>query len=231
MAFLRISNLNHSGPKNDSEKWHSILFGEKDIKSTETSSSQRIRWSFSRMTWEVIKSILVGGFFPPIWKICASQNGNLPQVGMKIKNNWNQHSVLLYTLRSKDFFQSLFCLSDFWATFTDPYHPWDWYIMFTTWAAFKTLMTFHYTDWFIGIIVLAYYNLTPYNWVVCHPFYQTTNQGEMITHLPDFYGKCRQIYHTWILMGEVFPTSCISKKDDEDGRGRFAASPRQVHEV
>ena len=27
-----------------------------------------------------------------------------------------------------------------------------------TWAAFKTLMTFHYTDWFIGILILAYYN-------------------------------------------------------------------------
>ena len=25
-------------------------------------------------------------------------------------------------------------------------------------AMFKTLMTFHYTDWFIGILLMAYYN-------------------------------------------------------------------------
>jgi len=29
----------------------------------------------------------VGGFFPPIWKICSSQWAHLPQVGVKIKNN------------------------------------------------------------------------------------------------------------------------------------------------
>ena len=27
----------------------------------------------------------------------------------------------------------------------------------------QTLMTFHYTDWFIGILILSYYNQSPYN--------------------------------------------------------------------
>ena len=44
------------------------------------------------------------------------------------------------------------------------------------WAAFKTLMTFHYTDWFIGILILAFI-IIPYNWVVHHLLYRTTNQG------------------------------------------------------
>ena len=32
------------------------------------------------------KGHLIGGFFPPIWKICASQIGNFPKIGVKIKN-------------------------------------------------------------------------------------------------------------------------------------------------
>ena len=33
--------------------------------------------------------VLVGGFNPPEKNI--SQNGNLPQIGVKIKNVWNHH--------------------------------------------------------------------------------------------------------------------------------------------
>ena len=33
---------------------------------------------------------LVGGF---IWKICASQIGSFPHLGVKITNNWNQHLI------------------------------------------------------------------------------------------------------------------------------------------
>ena len=40
-------------------------------------------------------------------------------------------------------------------------------------------LTFHYTDWSIGILILAYCN--PHIWVVYNPLYQTTNQGEMNT--------------------------------------------------
>ena len=36
------------------------------------------------------KSKLVGGFNPS-WKICSSKWVHLPQVGMKIKKNWNHH--------------------------------------------------------------------------------------------------------------------------------------------
>ena len=30
-------------------------------------------------------------WFQPLWKILYSQNGNLPQIGMKLKNIWNHH--------------------------------------------------------------------------------------------------------------------------------------------
>ncbi len=42
-------------------------------------------------------------------------------------------------------------------------------------ATFKTLMTFHYTDGFIGILILADYNPHIIGWY--HPLYQTTNWG------------------------------------------------------
>ena len=33
---------------------------------------------------------------PPIWKICASQIGSFPQIGMNIKSIWNHHPVRFY---------------------------------------------------------------------------------------------------------------------------------------
>ena len=57
-------------------------------------------------------------------------------------------------------------------------------VMNLIWAVMKTLLTFHYTGWLIGILILAYYNPL-YNWVVFHPLYQSTNQGELNTaHIP-----------------------------------------------
>ena len=37
--------------------------------------------------------------------------------------------------------------------------------------------TFHYTGWLIGILISWFIKNSPYNWVVFHPLYQTTNQG------------------------------------------------------
>ena len=40
-------------------------------------------------------------------------------------------------------------------------------------------MTFHCTDWIIGILILAYYIpiYSLYNWVEFHPLYNQTNEG------------------------------------------------------
>ncbi len=44
----------------------------------------------------------------------------------------------------------------------------------SNWATFNTLMTFHSTDWFIGILIMAYY--PPYRtW--SNPLYTTNNQS------------------------------------------------------
>ncbi len=43
------------------------------------------------------------------------------------------------------------------------------------WATFRTLLTFHYTDWFIGILIMVYYN--PYRTGQYNPLYTTNNQG------------------------------------------------------
>ena len=40
-------------------------------------------------------STLSGWWFQPIWKILYSQNGNLPQIRVKIKNLWNHHLVII----------------------------------------------------------------------------------------------------------------------------------------
>ena len=40
------------------------------------------------------EQILSSWWFQPIWKILYSQNGNLPQIGVKTKNIWNHHPVL-----------------------------------------------------------------------------------------------------------------------------------------
>ncbi len=50
------------------------------------------------------------------------------------------------------------------------------------WAVIKTLVTlsFHYTEWFVGIL-MSWLILIPiislYNWTVCHPLCNPTNQG------------------------------------------------------
>ena len=46
---------------------------------------------------------LVGGFFPPIWKICWSNWKSSPIFGVKIKNLWNHHLVI-----------SVLCIPKFW---------------------------------------------------------------------------------------------------------------------
>ena len=49
----------------------------------------------------------------------------------------------------------------------------------SNWATFKTLMTFHYTDWFMGILIVTViipYN--PYNpWIVHTPLYYPANNN------------------------------------------------------
>ena len=42
-------------------------------------------------SFKIARSLLSSWWFQPIWKILYSQNGNLPQVGMKIKNIWNHN--------------------------------------------------------------------------------------------------------------------------------------------
>ena len=37
------------------------------------------------------------------------------------------------------------------------------------------------TDWWIGILLIAYLLQSPYNWVGCHPLYTANNQGELFT--------------------------------------------------
>ncbi len=44
-----------------------------------------------------------------------------------------------------------------------------------TWAVIKTLMTSHYTDWFIGIVRMTWYN--PYITGQFHPLYTLNSQG------------------------------------------------------
>ena len=54
---------------------------------------------------EMELSIFASLWFQPSWKILVkmgiSQNGNLPQIGMKIKNHWNHHPVWLVCKRWK----------------------------------------------------------------------------------------------------------------------------------
>ena len=45
-------------------------------------------------------------------------------------------------------------------------------------ATFKTLMTFHCTDWFIGILIIASYT-SLYKWVVFHPLYIQLPSGKL----------------------------------------------------
>ena len=44
----------------------------------------------------------------------------------------------------------------------EPKDPWDTteneHVLLPIWATKKTLITFHYTGWFIGILIMAYYN-------------------------------------------------------------------------
>ena len=43
-----------------------------------------------RVAWQIFSS----WWFQSIWKICSSNWGSFPQVGMKIKDMWNHHPVL-----------------------------------------------------------------------------------------------------------------------------------------
>ena len=49
------------------------------------------------------------------------------------------------------------------------------------WATFKTRMTFHYTDWFMGILMMAYCN--PYLTRSCNPPFTANNQGFLVSAL------------------------------------------------
>ena len=67
----------------------------------------------------------------------------------------------------------------------------------------KKTPTFHYTGWLIGILLMVYYNAL-YNWVVCHPLYNPTNQGffhcstnvcqviQVVTQLDSLFGGLQQ---------------------------------------
>ena len=41
--------------------------------------------------WSFLLPIKTSWWFQPIWKILYSQIGSFPQIGMNIKNAWNQH--------------------------------------------------------------------------------------------------------------------------------------------
>ena len=45
----------------------------------------------------------------------------------------------------------------------------------TSWATFKTLLTFHYTGWLIGILITAYYNPNITGWY--NPLFTANNEG------------------------------------------------------
>ena len=49
------------------------------------------------------------------------------------------------------------------------------------WATFTALIRFHYTDWFIGILMMACCN--PYITRSCNPSYTANNQGVLVTAL------------------------------------------------
>ena len=55
------------------------------------------------------------------------------------------------------------------------------------WATFKTRMTFHYTDWFMGILMMAYWSYcNPYLTRSCNPPFTANNQVFLVTALMTF---------------------------------------------
>ena len=65
--------------------------------------------------WCVQKNIS-SWWFQPLWKILISQNRNLPQIGVTIKNTWNHQPDMLYSkfqvVRNRpSFWWHTFCLS------------------------------------------------------------------------------------------------------------------------
>ena len=48
--------------------------------------------------WQVLT--LPSWWFQPFWKIYISQIGNLPQVGVKIKNIWNHHLATISSFKA-----------------------------------------------------------------------------------------------------------------------------------
>ena len=67
----------------------------------------------------------------------------------------------------------------------------------------KKRITFHYTGWLIGILIMVYYN--PYIPGEYNPLYNPTNQGLFIAHL----GQKLPWKHVcpWFLQEEIFGTT------------------------
>ena len=59
-------------------------------------------------------------------------------------------------------------------------------VFFCNWATFKTLVTFHCTDWLLRILIMACHNLSPnWAWVVFHPpNFTSLNWWNCSTRLP-----------------------------------------------
>ena len=63
--------------------------------------------SSSDVRWLDPLGILVGGFNP--FEKYARQNGNLPQIGVKIKNIWNHHLGIFQNAKIQIFFFVIGC--------------------------------------------------------------------------------------------------------------------------
>ena len=55
--------------------------------------TSNVSWTAKQKNSVESHPMLPRWWFQPIWKILSSQNGNLPRVGVKIKNIWNHHPV------------------------------------------------------------------------------------------------------------------------------------------
>ncbi len=86
----------------------------------------------------------------------------------------------------------------------------------------KNTPTFYCTGWLIGILIMVYYNAL-YNWVVCHPLYNPTNQGFFsIAHMismPKTVIYCQIMFNTWIPNATLTSTSKQKQMDVSKNMG------------
>ena len=95
----------------------------------------------------------------------VGQNGNLPQVGvkMKIKNDWNHHLdiYIVFPFPQKKVYEKSHDFKQRFTSITNSNFQPEKQSPSLKWATKKNLITVHYTGWLIGISVMGYNK--PYN--------------------------------------------------------------------